>query len=254
MKVNKISFKLSTETFGCDKEPTDVVEIYIDGNNLRKNISCGLPLWPSELYTSLMRSFFSEDEPVNIFVCGCGCVGCGDTEVHIDETERFVIWHDFIHDSKPVDFNHIFVFDREQYYSEVNKILEWVGDTRLVHYLGNVFTVWSDELRLRYLADNLNCSCALRYDFKSEVYFGREEVLKVLKLEFAEGTYKQKENQNFFYRIGGFHGRTKAKGYSNKYLELYHHESPTEAVMYVFYNTDSDGKINDILLRRNKGQ
>ena len=29
--LNKISFKLSTETFGCDNEPTDVVEIYIDG-------------------------------------------------------------------------------------------------------------------------------------------------------------------------------------------------------------------------------
>ena len=43
----------------------------------------------------------------------------------------------------------------------------------------------------------------------------------------------------------------KAKGYSDKYLELYHHESLTEAVMHVFYNTDSDGKINDILLRRN---
>ena len=37
MKVNKISFKLSKETFGCDKEPADVVEIYIDGDNLRKN-------------------------------------------------------------------------------------------------------------------------------------------------------------------------------------------------------------------------
>lgn len=254
MKVNKISFKLSIETFGCDKEPTDVVEIYIDGDNLRKKISCGLPLWPSELYTSLMRSWVLKDEPVNIFVCGCGCVGYGDTEVHIDETERLVIWHDFIHDSKTIEFNQIFVFDREQYYSEVNKILEWVGDTRLVHYLGNVFTVWSDELRLRYLADNLSCSCALRYDFKSEVYFGREDVLKALKLEFAECTYKQKENQNFFYRICGFHGRTKAKGYSDKYLELYHHESPTEAVMHVFYNTDSDGKINDILLGRNKGQ
>ena len=37
--LNKISFKLSTETFGCDNEPTDVVEIYIDGDNLRKKIS-----------------------------------------------------------------------------------------------------------------------------------------------------------------------------------------------------------------------
>lgn len=61
----------------------------------------------------------------------------------------------------------------------------------------------------------------------------------------------KKKLKIFFYRIGGFHRRMKAKGYSDKYLELYHHESPTEAVMHVFYNTDSDGKINDILLRRN---
>jgi hypothetical protein len=60
-----------------------------------------------------------------------------------------------------------------------------------------------------------------------------------------------KKNSKFFYRIGGFHGRIKAKGYSEKYLELYHHENPFEAVMHVFYNTDSDGKINDILLKRN---
>lgn len=75
-------------------------------------------------------------------------------------------------------------------------------------------------------------------------------MLNVLKLEFAEGTYKQKKLK-IFYRIGGFHGRIKAKGYSEKYLELYHHENPFEAVMHVFYNTDSDGKINDILLKRN---
>lgn len=186
---NKISFKLSTETFGCDKEPPDVVEIYIDGDKLCEKIPCGLPLWPSEIYTSLMRNCFLKDEPVNIFVCGCGCVGCGDTEVYIDETDNFIIWHDFIHDSKPIEFNQIFVFNRAEYYAEVNKILEWVGDVRLGHYLGNVFTVWSDELRLKFLADNLSSSCALRYDFKSEVYFGREEVLNALKLEFLEGTY-----------------------------------------------------------------
>lgn len=45
------------------------------------------------------------------------------------------------------------------------------------------------------------------------------------ELEFAEGTYKQKKLK-IFYRIGGFHGRIKAKGYSEKYLELYHHENP----------------------------
>lgn len=81
----------------------------------------------------------------------------------------------------------IFVFDREQYYSEVNKILEWAMIQDLFYYLGNVFTVWSDELRLRYLADNSSCSCASRYDFKSEIYFGREEVLNVLGVRVCRG-------------------------------------------------------------------
>jgi hypothetical protein len=48
-----------------------------------------------------------KDESVNIFVCGCGCVGCGDTEVYIDETEHFVIWYDFIKDSKHIEYNTI---------------------------------------------------------------------------------------------------------------------------------------------------
>lgn len=65
---NKISFKLSTETFGCDKEPPDVVEIYIDGDKLCEKIPCGLPLWPSEIYTSLMRNCFLKDEPVYLYV------------------------------------------------------------------------------------------------------------------------------------------------------------------------------------------
>ncbi len=55
MKANKIGFRLSAETFGPDTEPTDVVEIYIDDNKLSDLITCNLPLWPSELYTSLMR-------------------------------------------------------------------------------------------------------------------------------------------------------------------------------------------------------
>lgn len=67
MKVNKISFKLSTESFGCDKEPTDVVEIYID-NNLRKIFHVDYHCGRQELYTSLMKLVL-KDEPVNIFVC-----------------------------------------------------------------------------------------------------------------------------------------------------------------------------------------
>ena len=56
MKANKIGFKLSAQTFGPDKEPTDVVEIYIDGKKLSDIIRCTFPLWPSELYSSLMRT------------------------------------------------------------------------------------------------------------------------------------------------------------------------------------------------------
>lgn len=252
MKVNQISFKPSTELFGPDTVPTDVVEIYIDDKNLSDVISCGLPLWPSELYTSLMRNTFLKDEPVNIYVCGCGCVGCGDTEVHIEETNHFVIWYDFIHDLKPIESGSLFVFDRKQYYNEVNKILKWVGEQKSAHYIGNVFTVWSDELRFNLLADNLSESCTLKCDFISKQYQGKEEVLQVLRRNLLEGSYKEKEIRNYFYKIAGHNGEMEERGYNKWYLGLYHHENPYEVVMYITFKSDRTGKINEILLSRNK--
>lgn len=88
-------------------------------------------------------------------------MGCGDTEVHIDETSKFVIWYDFIHDLKHTEPDVVFIFEREQYYTEVDKILQWNECQRLVCYIGNVFTVWSDNMRLNHLADYISCSCVM---------------------------------------------------------------------------------------------
>ncbi len=259
MKVNKIGFRLSTETFGPNTEPTDVVEIYIDDNILDDFIPCMCPLWPSELYESLMRNFFLEDEPVNICVCGCGCVGCGDTEVHIEETERFVIWYDFINDRKRLDSELLFIFEKKQYYTEVDKILNWIEDGRLAYYIGNVFTVWSDDLRFNYLADNLHSLCVMKSDFNSRIYSGREEVLNILKHNLLDGSYEQKESKNYFYRMydrfwGMNNGEREIqeRGYNKWYFELCHYGNPNAVVMYILFKTDEDGKIKEILLSRNK--
>ena len=252
MKANKISFKLSAETFGPDTEPTDVVEIYIDDTNLSDIISCSFPLWPSELYASLMRTFFLKDEPVNIFVCGCGCVGCGDTEVHIDETEHFVIWYGFIHDRKCVDSDVLFVFEKKQYYTEVDKILRWMESRRLAYYIGNVFTVWSDELRFNYLAENLSSLCVLKSDFNPRVYSGREEVLTALKHNLLSGSYEKKVKGNYLYRINEDKQELQEIGYNEWCLELCHHEKPHDVVMFVLFKTDDEGRIEEILLSRNK--
>lgn len=252
MKVNKIGFKLSAHTFGPDKEPTDVVEIYINGKNLSDIISCSLPLWPSELYTSLMRVYSLKDEPVNICVCGCGCVGCGDTEVHIDETEHFVIWYGFIQNYEYIDSDVLFVFEKRQYYNEVDNILRWIESERLAYYIGNVFTVWSDELRFNYLAENLSSLCVLKSDFNPEVYSGREEVLKVLKHKLLDKSYDQKESGNYLYRMCGYKGEMQERGYNKWYLELGYHEKPHDVVMYILFKTDDEGRINEIFLSRNK--
>ena len=252
MKANKIGFKLSAETFGPDKEPTDVVEIYIDGEKLSDLISCSLPLWPSELYKSLMRVYALKDEPVNICVCGCGCVGCGDTEVHIDETDHFVIWHDFISDRKRIDSDVLFIFEKKQYYTEIDKILQWDESRRLAYYIGNVFTVWSDELRFNHLAENLSSLCVLKSDCNSRVYSGRDEVLKVLKHNLLDGSYERKREENYFYRMCGYREEMQERGYNKWYLELGYHENPNEVVMYILFKTDEAGLIKELLLSRNK--
>ena len=251
MKVNTIGFKLSSETFGGDRHPTDVVEIYVDGENLSDIISCGLPLWPSELYPNLMRAFSLEGEPVNIFVCGCGCVGCGDTSVEIEETENFVIWHDFFH-FHPIESGRIFVFDKAQYYAEVDNILKWKEEERLAFYIGNVFTVWSDEMRLRFLAERLSDSCILKSDFSRNRYVGKEEVLDVMRRRLLAGDYKRKEIENYLYRLGDCYGETEGSGYQNLYLSLCHHQNSQDVVMYVLFKTDAEGKISEIFLTRNE--
>ena len=250
MKINKISFKLSAETFGPDTEPTDVAGIYIDGENLCDIISCGLPLWPSELYMSLMRSCFLKDESVNIFVCGCGCVGCGDTEVHIDETEHFVIWYDFIKDLKHIEPDTIFVFEREQYYTEVDKILKWIEKQRLAHYIGNVFTIWSDEFRLKLLAENLSDTCILKCDFNSSKYMGKKNVLEALRNNLIIGDYERKEAENYLYRLHGYDSDMENRGYYKWYMELSYHERPHDIAMFVVFKKDIEGKIDEILLSR----
>lgn len=252
MKANKIGFKLSSEIFGRDKNPTDVVEIFIDGKNLSDIISCSLPLWPEELYTSLMRVYSLKDEPVNICVCGCGCVGCGDTEVHIDETDHFVIWHGFLYDHKCIDSDVLFIFEKKQYYIEVDKILQWIEDRRLAYYIGNIFTIWSNELRFNYLADNLSSLCVLKSDFNSKVYSGRDEVLKVLKHNLLDGSYERKREENYLYRMCSYKGELQERGYNKWYLELGYHENPHDVVMYILFKTDDDGRIEEILLSRNK--
>ena len=243
MKVNKIGFKISAETFGPDTKPTDVVEIYIDGKKLSDIIRCTLPLWPSELYSSLMRTSFLKDEPVNICVCGCGCVGCGDTEVHIDETEHFVIWYDIICSYKRVNPDVLFIFEKKQYYTEVDKILQWNENCRLAYYIGNVFTVWSDEFRYNHLANTLSSSCVLKSDFNSREYSGRDEVLKVLKQKLLDKSVDQKEKENYFYIMNGNKREIQEQGYNKWYLVLWRHENPDEVVMYILFKTDEEAQI-----------
>lgn len=252
MQVNEISFRLTEETFGPDIKPTDVVEIDIDGRDLGKIISSGCPLWPEALYTSLMRVYALKGETVNIFVCGCGCVGCGDTEVRIEETDHFVIWYDFYKDGRLIETNRIFVFDKTRYYAEVDQILQWMEEKRLACYIGNVMTVWSDERRCEFLADSLSEFCALSCDFKEVRYEGKDAVMRALRRRFSEGDYQRKVTENYLYRIDAYRREAEEMGYQKWCLALCRHQKSQDVAMYVLFRTDTEGKICEILLSRNK--
>ena len=135
------------------EETTEVVEIFVNGRNLRKivrdielpfatrerkpNLAGGYTGLPPENVFLPSRRFLSEREKyydfndsrgrIPVLGCGCGVVGCWPLLVEIVETEDQVIWGNFRQPHRgswSYDSLEPFVFDRAQYLAQ----LERTGD------------------------------------------------------------------------------------------------------------------------------
>lgn len=252
MKVNQIDFKRTSVLFPGCADPMDVNEIYIDGQKLGDIFSRAAPLWTEELYPNLMRSPFLRAEPFVVAVCKCGCLGCGDLSVHIDETEKFVIWHDFIElDDRPMKPGLVFIFDRKQYYAAVDTLLNGVGKKRAIYYAGDLLVSCRDERRADRFWECLDSACDLYCDFESMEYLGRGNVLKAFADNLVGKFDVWNEENDYFYSIRNGDRAFKEDGFDECFLEIYHYKS-YEPVIYVAFELDTDGKIETIFLRRSR--
>lgn len=247
MKVNRISFHRTSVTFPGCVEPTEVFEIWIDDQKLSDIMPWAGPVWRDDLYPNLMRSPFLKAEAFLVAVCKCGCLGCADTKAHIDETENFVIWHDFIeYDDTPVKPGLMFVFDRKQYFDAVDTILDGCED-RALYYMGDLLVSWRDKRRLKTVSEWLSDSCVLKFDFAPLQYTGRERVLEVLRQNLVGKCDIKKGCRDYVYETRSSSALA-GKGYYGWFLEIYHYEE-YECVVCVALKPNAKGKIDEILLR-----
>ena len=145
MKRDIIEFRLITY-YDSYAEPRPAVEIYINDENFldkvndlehilavaegHSQITGHAPIPPEELYPSLRHknARFGKEakmDDVSIFGCDCGCTECWPFNVIVSVGEKTVTWNGFyMHHRKNWDYSELgsFVFDKQQYFQEVNKL------------------------------------------------------------------------------------------------------------------------------------
>ena len=136
-----IEFRLTSYCYGPDIFPTLTVEIYINGENFRDKVrdverpfaeAEGNPgiaghatITPRELYESLHNDYL-EFDCVSIFGCSCGVIDCWPLDVAVDVGIKTVTWYGFnMYHREKWDYAELgkFVFDKQQYFREVDKLL-----------------------------------------------------------------------------------------------------------------------------------
>ncbi len=133
--MDTIEFRLSAFKYNGDKIPTAVADIYVNGQPLFENFfveHASIPV--TELHENLSAKY--KVEAVPIIGCGCGATLCCPVFVTVEVGADTVVWTDFLYedDSKSVGE---FVFDRTQYFREVDKLKRWrENDSLTVEYGG----------------------------------------------------------------------------------------------------------------------
>lgn len=186
--MDTIKFKTRYYTYGPDDYSSVVADIFINGKNFLetvKNFEAELgqrgdyaPVRDYYLYAALSRDY--KEDFVFIYDCGCGCDGCHPFCVYVDVGEKVVTWYDFMtseeyFDDVCLDNNfEMFrerirtkgglpplVFDKEQYFAELEKLKAGTCDTPLTFEYGGIecgyisLFVSADGKRFEFIFDEL---------------------------------------------------------------------------------------------------
>ena len=191
-----LEFRLTGYRYGPECFPMAAVEIYINGENLREKvckqelpfaeqegnpgIAGHAPITPRELYQSL-HDDYAEEECVSILGCCCGVVDCWPLDVAIEVGKNVVTWYGFnMYHRKNWDYSSLgsFVFDKQQYWSEVDKLLELEEQGRI---LFENFAVSFDAEKNGCAKMNLRLSDGLCYLHLSYLYSPFDDILRMIK-------------------------------------------------------------------------
>lgn len=191
-----LEFRLTGYRYGPECFPTAAVEIYINGENFREKvckqelpfaeqegnpgIAGHAPITPRELYQSL-HDDYAEEECVSILGCCCGVVDCWPLDVAIEVGKNVVTWYGFnMYHRKNWDYSSLgsFVFDKQQYWSEVDKLLALEEQGRI---LFENFAVSFDAEKNGCAKMNLRLSDGLCYLRLSYLYSPFDDILRMIK-------------------------------------------------------------------------
>lgn len=169
--MDTIEFRYTKFSYGMNDYEEPTVEIFINGEDFMERVSsferavCGkaqghAPLTPYELYREL-HEYYKEDS-VFIYGCVCGCRVCCPFYAAIHVAGDTVVWHDFEVDFyEPENLVPLgpFVFDKEQYFTEVDKLRLWIDSEPLKFYYDGIAYGY-----LTLVAEKAGAAIALIFD------------------------------------------------------------------------------------------
>ena len=151
--MDTLEFRLTYVSYGADDYSSSAVDIFINGEDLLPRIhafevSVGCngghkPIWPKELYRNLSEDYKADS--VTIYGCGCGDIDCSAIYINVEVGEKTVTWKNFILPDENLRGKIIyerrfdeFVFDKAQYFREVDKLKLWSEDDSLSVQYGGI--------------------------------------------------------------------------------------------------------------------
>ena len=172
--MDKLKFEITEYTYGSGSKPAPAVNVFINGMDLNKlayeheikqaekepyNAGDYAPLYPEELYEELVKGYkeIYKEGKANVLGCTCGYTDCWPFQVTIDESENLVIWHSFRNPHRKWDYSDLgpFVFDKSEYYREIDKLILWMREEEPVKFDMELESLCSNAIVLKFTFEDV---------------------------------------------------------------------------------------------------
>lgn len=214
--MDKIEFRLTYFSYAGHEYSDSAINIFINSKNLlprihefEKSVGCNgghAPMYLDILHSSLAEDYKTE-VLVPIYCCGCGDIDCSAIYISVEVDDETVTWKNFILPDENLRDEFIyerrfgeFVFDKAQYFREVEKLKLWrdndsltveyggveCGDIKLVVNKAQTFEFYFDELLDDPLPDLVKFFNAVRGGedhFETKLVWHNESDVLKLSLE-----------------------------------------------------------------------